>query len=130
MRKAIEWYKMAADQGSDMGQLYLGNLYLQGKGEGFARNPFMAAKYFSLAAHQGNPKAQNMLGFLYATARGLKRDRVMALMWFMIAEDLGEPKAPGNVKKEASQLSEEERALAAEMALRCRTSGYSQCTRP
>ncbi|WP_154665047.1 tetratricopeptide repeat protein [Leisingera daeponensis] len=128
--KAIKWYKMAADQGSDTGQLYLGNLYLQGKGEGFARDPLKAVKYFSLAAHQGNPKAQNMLGFLYATGTGLKRDRVMALMWFLIAEDLGDTGASGNVKKEASELSEEERALASDMSLRCRTSGYDHCTRP
>ena len=46
-----------------------------------------------MAADQGDPKAQNNLGVMYVTGRGVPRDYVEAAMWFQKAAAQGDTKA-------------------------------------
>jgi hypothetical protein len=63
-------------------QVNLGNAYLNGTGV-FA-DDVEAAKWFRLAAEQGDPKAQNNLGVMYANGKGVPQSFTQAYVWFSI----------------------------------------------
>ncbi|MGV0035112.1 MAG: tetratricopeptide repeat protein [Candidatus Azotimanducaceae bacterium WSBS_2022_MAG_OTU7] len=42
-------------------------------------------KWYRLAADQGDASAQNNLGVMYATGRGVPEDRVLGYMWVNLA---------------------------------------------
>jgi hypothetical protein len=44
-----------------------------------------AAKWYRMAAEQGNAEAQIHLGFLFENGRGVPRDYVLAHMWYDLA---------------------------------------------
>jgi hypothetical protein len=50
-----------------------------------------------LLAEQGDAAAQNYLGFLYATGKGVKKDDQAAFNWFRKAADQNHPEALGNL---------------------------------
>lgn len=50
-----------------------------------------------LLADQGDAAAQNYLGFLYATGKGVKRDEKTAFGWFRKAADQNHAEATGNL---------------------------------
>src|SRR5256885_4391856 len=77
--EAVDWYRLAADQGRPDAQYQLGHLYY--KHEQYAE----AAKWFRLAADQGRADAQSSLGAMYAEAEGVPQDLVQALKWFILA---------------------------------------------
>lgn len=52
------------------------------KGQGAARDPLVAVRWFRRAADQGHPIAQDYLGYYYATGQGLPKDEREALAWY------------------------------------------------
>ena len=56
---AAEWYRKAADQGSDFGQWNLGSMYEDGKG--VAQNDKLALSWYRKAANQGHNQAKKDL---------------------------------------------------------------------
>jgi TPR repeat protein len=62
-KKAVNWYRKAAEQGVADGQVHLGNIYHKGKG--VDQNNKEAVKWLRKAAEQGNAHGQNNLGTLY-----------------------------------------------------------------
>jgi TPR repeat protein len=60
----VRLYKLAADQGNAIGQLYLGEMYIYGRG-GLAQDQAEAVRLYKLAADQGYADAQVFLGILY-----------------------------------------------------------------
>ena len=56
-----------------------------------------ALKWFSLAAEQGVPIAQYMLGFMYDTGRGVPQDDKAAVKWYTLAAEQGFAKAQSNL---------------------------------
>jgi TPR repeat protein len=68
-------------------------------------------KWLRKAADQGDAHAQNNLGFLYATGRGVPQDYIQAHMWFNLAGAQGDTDAINNrdlvaAKMTPAQLSE------------------------
>lgn len=81
-----KWLLKAAENGHLAAQVELaesygyfenGNWWIAGVND-FAE----AAKWYRKAAEQGDPMAQGMLGWLYATGRGVDKDLKTAVEWF------------------------------------------------
>ncbi len=81
-----KWLLKAAENGHRAAQVELaesygyfenGNWWIAGVND-FAE----AAKWYRKAAEQGDPMAQGMLGWLYATGRGVDKDLKTAVEWF------------------------------------------------
>ena len=82
-KKALEWYRKAADQGYAPAQLNLGLVYDQG--DGIPADPNRAFKWYRLAAEQGLAEAQMNLGYLFGTGRGAPQDYLKAHLWYSLA---------------------------------------------
>ena len=81
-----KWLLKAAENGHAAAQLELAEAYAYfengiwwiATGNDFAE----AAKWYRKAADQGDPMGQGMLGWLYATGRGVDKDLKTAVEWF------------------------------------------------
>jgi hypothetical protein len=58
-----------------------------------------AAEWYRLAAYQGNPTAQYLLGLLYCTGNGVPQDDAQAAKWYRLAADQGNVDALFNLGK-------------------------------
>jgi len=93
MNEALKWYRMAAENGHKVAMLDLA--------EGFAFGAWFApgldfeeaAKWYRKLAEQGDPMGQGMLGWLYATGRGVEKDRKTAVEWFRKGAEQGNAEA-------------------------------------
>ena len=72
--KAAKWFRLAADQGSGLGQLQLGGLYYTG--EGVPKDIGAAVKWFRLSAENGILAGQDLLGAMYDIGDGVPQDYV------------------------------------------------------
>ena len=82
----------------------------------------MAMDWYAQAARQDHPRAQNNLGWMYGTGRGMPQDFIRAYAWYSVAAAHGEDTARVNrdllaEKMTASQL-ERAQTLAQELAER------------
>lgn len=66
-------------------------------GRGVPKNVETAAYWYRKAADQGDPGAQNQLGYLYLTGLGVQADEVQAFKWFARAAGSGFEPAKLNV---------------------------------
>jgi uncharacterized protein len=58
---------------------------MYGEGRGVPQDFAEAAKWYALAAEQGDAQAQYNLGIAYARGEGVTQDEVEAHMWFNLA---------------------------------------------
>lgn len=58
---------------------------------GVEKNEQEAVKWFRLSALQGNPLAQNSLGFCYEEGLGIDKDAKFAAYWYLKAAKQGNP---------------------------------------
>lgn len=66
--------------------------------EAYKQGDYQAAyREWSPLAEEGNTQAQNKMGVLYATGRGVRRDPKMAMKWFLRAAENGNIDAHINV---------------------------------
>ena len=89
-RKAVAWFRKAADQDHPAARYHLGVMYTNG--EGVPEDDTQAAAWFRTAADEGDVPAQYMLGVMYARgwqATGLwwwrSPNDVEAHRWFSLA---------------------------------------------
>ena len=87
-RKAVQWFRLAADRGNAEAQGFLGGIFHDG-GNGVPQNRKEAAKWYRLAADQGDADAQVDLGKLYYDGDGITQDYKEAAKWFRSAADKG-----------------------------------------
>lgn len=85
--RALHWFAQSANAGNTSGMNNYGRFLQQGRG-GIPANPEEAARWFDLAARQGQPEAQYNLGFLYETGQGVPRDEAAAAAWYSRAASL------------------------------------------
>ena len=105
-KQALEWYARATTQGHALAraslhiyaglghataQLYLGLLYLSGRG--VTKDEGHAAKLCRKAAEQGHGYAQYALGTMYADGTGVTKDYAEAAHWLMKAARRGQTAA-------------------------------------
>jgi len=87
-RKALGWWRKAADQGYMDAQNNVGFMYSTGRG--VPQNSRKAVEWFRKAAEQGLADAQENLGHMYAKGRGVAKDERTAAQWFQKAADQGD----------------------------------------
>ncbi len=85
--KAVELFKLTAEQGNAEAQNGLGHCYCEGLG--VKQDYAEAVKWFKKAAEQGYAKAQTNLGLCYEFGQGLKQDYTEAVKWYGKAADQG-----------------------------------------
>ncbi|HZZ40147.1 MAG TPA: tetratricopeptide repeat protein [Acidobacteriaceae bacterium] len=76
-------------------ELRLAGDYLVGRG--VAKDPAQAVYWYRKAADQGDPNAQNQLGYFYCWGIGVERDEAQAAKWFMRAAASGSQSAKLNL---------------------------------
>jgi len=82
--EAAKWYRKSAEQGNDMGQLFLG-WYFSNKQENYIE----ANRWWLKAATQGNALAQNALGFSYGAGQGVSKDLTESTKWYRKSAEQG-----------------------------------------
>jgi TPR repeat protein len=85
-----------AETGDARAQSLVGEALYLGTG-GQAQDYAQAAVWYRKAADQGDFRAENNLGALYADGQGVMRDYAQALSWYRKAADQGSPVAQNNL---------------------------------
>lgn len=86
-RKAVEWFRMSAEQGNAEAQFKLA--WMLEKGMGARKDEVEALIWYQKAAVQGHDIAANNLGGLYADGRGVQVNPQIAFQWYERAAQLG-----------------------------------------
>jgi hypothetical protein len=93
--KALQEWRLLAEQGDATAQFTLGVLY--DTGEGVPQDYAQAMQWYRQAAAQGHAKAQFNLGVLYDTGKGVRQDYAQAMQWYRQAAAQGHAKAQNNL---------------------------------
>ena len=94
---AYQAFRRLAKSGHLRAQYFLGRLYE--RGEGVARDPVEAARWYRGAAQAGDAEAQFGLATLYEQGRGVPADDDMAYRWYSAARARGHPKAGAAIER-------------------------------
>ena len=86
--EGVKWVRMAAEQGLDLAQNFLGELYEAGYG-GLEEDPAEAVRWYRKAAEQGLDDAQFRLGFCYINGIGVAENPAEASLWIYKAAHQG-----------------------------------------
>ena len=75
--------------------------------------------YLRPLAEQGQARAQGTLGWMYESGRGLRKDKVMAYVWYDVAVANGHRKAHRNRYNAEAELNEAELKKARALSKSC-----------
>ena len=78
-----------------------------------------ALMYLRPLAEQNHKKAQGTLGWMYEAGKGVRRDYIMAFVWYDLAVTNGHKKAHRNRNSVESKLDEDELKKAQALSKRC-----------
>ena len=92
-----------------MAQNNLGLMYYNG--QGLSQDYHEAAKWYRLAAEQGNATAQSNLGSMYYSGEGVPQDYVQAYMWVSLAAS----RFPPSAKEDREQAARHREIVASKM---------------
>ena len=100
--KAIEWYRIAANQRIDVriaitSQYYMGEMYFSGVG--VPKDLDKALEWYTKAAKQGHSQAQFTLAELYFAGEVVPQDSVKAVDWCVKAADQDHLQAQYNLSE-------------------------------
>jgi len=87
--EAVNWYRLAAEQGYAPAQFNLGVMF--GAGRGVPKDDVEAAKWYRKAAEQGDAGSQFNLGARYSNGRGVAHDNVQAYKWWTLSKIIASP---------------------------------------
>jgi TPR repeat protein len=104
-------------------QYNLGVIY--GDGIGIARDDREAARWYRLAATQGDVAAQLNLGGIFARSGSPLADRIAAYMWLAIASK--NKQARESRDRLAAKMTPQQIEQAKNRVKTCRASGYLDC---
>ena len=100
----------ASDAGVAFAQLNVGIMYYSG--QGVPQDYGEAAKWYRLAAEQGNPTAQSNLGSMYYSGQGVPQDYVQAYMWV----DLAASRFPPSAREDRDEAARNRNVVASKMS--------------
>ena len=115
-KKADLWFTKAAEQGSVNAQYWLAEMYRKKEGECFSNCDYLAAKWHRKAAEQGDTNAQIIIGDMYLRGVGVIQDKVLAHMWFNIANIESSYPAREKMDRIAKEMSPSQIEKAQDMA--------------
>ena len=78
-----------------------------------------ALMYLRPLAEQNHKKAQGTLGWMYEAGKGVRRDYIMAFVWYDLAVTNGHKKARRNRDSVESKLDEDELKKARALSQKC-----------
>ena len=90
-KKAVLYFRIAAQQGDANAQFNLALCYSQG--QGVEQDQSEAARWYRKAAEQGDAKAQYNLARCYEHGKGVEQDQAEAIRWYRAAAEQGDAKA-------------------------------------
>lgn len=123
---AIKLFRPLAEKGNAIAQYKVAVMHRMGLG--VHKSEKEARKWSRLAAKQGNPEAQTLLGSLYYKASGEESpDTVRAYIWYEVAAAQGNAEAKKDLALLTKELSPQQVTEAREKAQNCKSSGYEQC---
>ncbi len=93
--KAVECFRIAAEQGYAGAQYNLGFMY--DCGQGVTQDYAEAVRWYRKAADQGYADAQYELGFMYECGQGVSQDYAESVRWYRKAADQGIARAQYNL---------------------------------
>ena len=96
-------------------------------GKDVAQDYKTAVKWYTLAAEQGNAKAQYNLAWMYANGQGVAQDYVKAHTWFNITAIDGDADAIKNRDDVAKKMTSAQIEKAQEAASRCIKQNFKNC---
>eukprot|EP01124_Arcella_intermedia_P016157 TRINITY_DN22725_c0_g1_i3.p1 TRINITY_DN22725_c0_g1~~TRINITY_DN22725_c0_g1_i3.p1 ORF type:complete len:288 (-),score=44.25 TRINITY_DN22725_c0_g1_i3:547-1410(-) len=85
--KAVEYYRIAAQQGYPRAQVNLG--YMYSNAYGVECDKAQAVRYYQMAADQGYTNAYTNLGYMYSNGYGIPQDKFMAVKYYEKAANRG-----------------------------------------
>ena len=83
--------------------------------------------YARYLAEQGDADAQYYLGVMYSAGEGVKKDYILAHMWYNLAAGKGDKSGTNNRDIVASQMTPAQIAEAQKMAKECEKKNYKNC---
>ena len=84
--EAVKWFRKAAEQGDEVAQSQLGDMYIIGEGV-VPEDDEEAMKRLRKAAEQGDGWAREQLGDMYCNGEGVEKDEVEGYAWLLLAEE-------------------------------------------
>jgi len=81
--EAVQWYRLAADQGNTSAQSIVGGMYLTG--DGVEKDIPTGLGWYRKAAENGDIAAKIMLGGIYANSEFVPNDTAEAVVWYSSA---------------------------------------------
>jgi len=100
---------------------------MPGLGLGVPENFAEAHKLYRLAAKQGDAKAKNNLGIMYANGDGVPQNNVRGYIWWSVAAAQGKEDAKRNKGLVVERLTSDQPTQAQQIATRCIDSDYQDC---
>jgi TPR repeat protein len=123
---AIKLFRPLAEKGNAIAQYKVAMMHRMGLG--VPKSEKEARKWSRLAAKQGNPEAQTLLGSLYYKTSGEESpDTLRAYMWYEVAAAQGNAEAKKDLASLEKQLTPQQVTEAREKAQKCKSSSYAQC---
>ena len=80
VRKALKWYRRAAERGNLEAQSRLAGMYASS--DSVPRDDVTAAKWYRIAAERGDASSENSLKLLYDRTRSLPQGEPERIEWF------------------------------------------------
>lgn len=87
--KALVYFKKAAQQGHKKAKFAIGMMHYYGNASDGASNYAKAMHWIKLAASQGSPLAQNQIGVMYETGKGVAKQPAEAKYWYQKSAEQG-----------------------------------------
>lgn len=115
--KAIQGIRVAANAGNSDGQHALGMFF---KSSGPDQDLEEAAVWLKRAANQGHGEAQFEVAGMYKLGQGVRRNRVLAMKWMLLATAAGDEDADIHSQILQSELTSAQAKRALVMAVRFR----------
>ncbi len=92
---AFEWFQKAAQQGEPLAQYELALIYLYGS-PAVKADPSKALPLIRDLAKQGRPDAENALGYMYESGKGVPKNRQEATSWYDLSAKQGYARGEAN----------------------------------
>ena len=127
LERAVNWYRLAAQQQFAQGQARLGFMFDFGRG--VPKNATEAVKWYRLAAEQGDAFGQMSLGKMYAKGRGVTQNDILAFMWSELAARQGSDVGAKNRDVIARRLTPNDETKSHRMVRDCIAANYKRCGR-
>ena len=103
-KKAVKWWRIAAENGEPNAQMQLGTAYAYGKG--IEQNTQEALKWCRRSAEQGFAHGQSMLSVLFSNGFGMEEDIIQAYAWSRLAAVQNHPLSADFVQQLEDEMTE------------------------